>query len=98
MSILFSRRQFNTSLTGSAFAALLASGCAARMAADHGPAGYGPLVADPVGLIDLPRGFTYRLISSLGDRMDDGEPVPDRADGMGAFGAKNGRIILVRNH
>ena len=30
--------------------------------------------------------------------MDDGEAVPDRADGMGAFAGRDGRIILVRNH
>ena len=104
----FSRREFQGSLTASAFAALLASGCSsgARPGAAAAPqpspaaggAGYGPLVADPQGLLDLPDGFSYRIISSLGERMDDGETVPDRADGMGAFSAPGGRVILVRNH
>ena len=62
------------------------------------PSGYGPLLPDPAGILDLPKGFSYRVISALGDRMDDGEPVPDAADGMGAFAGSNGRIILVRNH
>ncbi|MBA2466906.1 MAG: DUF839 domain-containing protein [Sphingomonas sp.] len=93
-----SRRQFHAR-TGSAFAALLASGCVTTSGGDiDASAGYGPLFADPAGLIDLPSGFAYRVISSLGEPMDDGEPVPDRADGMGAFRGSGGRVILVRNH
>lgn len=61
-------------------------------------AGYGPLQPDSAGLIDLPRGFSYRIISSLGDPMDDGFFVPDRADGMGAFRLDDRRMALVRNH
>ncbi|WNO52417.1 alkaline phosphatase PhoX [Stakelama saccharophila] len=60
--------------------------------------GYGPLKPDPVGLLDLPEGFSYRIVSQLGDRMDDGFRVPDSADGMGAFDLGGGRIALVRNH
>jgi len=59
---------------------------------------YGELVPDPDGLIDLPEGFSYRVISRLGDMMDDGFTVPDRADGMGCFDLGNGKIALVRNH
>lgn len=96
----FTRREFHASITASAFAALLAPGCTTTPAppADGQSAGYGALVPDPAGLLDLPEGFSYRVISSLGDPMDDGEPVPDRADGMGAFGGEGGRVILVRNH
>ena len=60
--------------------------------------GYGALQPDPAGILDLPPGFAYRVISSLGDAMDDGFTVPDRADGMGCFDLGNGRIALVRNH
>lgn len=60
--------------------------------------GYGPLQPDPAGLIDLPPGFSYRVISSLGEAMSDGHRVPDRADGMGCFQLGGGRIALVRNH
>ena len=94
------RRRF-LSATGTAFAALLASGCSARsptIASSMGPAGYGPLVSDPKGLLDLPEGFSYRVISKLGDAMDDGLTVPDRADGMGCFDLGNGKLALVRNH
>ena len=92
------RRRF-LQATGSAFAALAASGCMrAGLGGTAGAAGYGPLVADPAGLLDLPAGFTYRVISSLGDPMDDGGTVPDAADGMGSFDLGGGKIALVRNH
>ena len=101
------RRRFLRA-TASAFAALAASGCTIRTrGADGMPgasrppsdfAGYGALVPDPAGLIDLPQGFSYRVISRLGDAMDDGGTVPDRADGMGCFDLGNGEIALVRNH
>lgn len=93
-----SRRQF-LGATSSAFAALLASGAMLRAA--PGAAGglsYGPLVPDPAGLLDLPEGFSYRVISRLGDAMADGGTVPDHADGMGCFAIGNGEIALVRNH
>jgi secreted PhoX family phosphatase len=92
------RRRF-LHATGTAFAALAASGCAraALGPADAAP-GYGPLVADPNGLIDLPVGFSYRVISQLGEAMSDGGTVPDQADGMGCFDLGGGKIALVRNH
>jgi secreted PhoX family phosphatase len=61
-------------------------------------AGYGPLVKDPQGLFNLPRGFSYRIISRKGDKMDDGLLLPGAPDGMAAFAGKNGRVIVVRNH
>lgn len=93
------RRQFLA--TSSAFAALVASGCSTRGAGPAGSAdfsGYGALLPDPAGMLDLPRGFSYRVISKLGDGMSDGGTVPDKADGMGCFGIGNGEIALVRNH
>ena len=96
--IVFDRRQFLRA-TGSAFAALAASGCARNgLASAPAFAGYGPLVADPAGLLDLPPGFSYRVLSSLGDAMDDGGTVPDHADGMGCFDLGGGKLALVRNH
>jgi secreted PhoX family phosphatase len=62
------------------------------------PAGYGPLVADPEGIINLPSGFTYQIISRKGETMDDGLLVPGASDGMAAFAGRNGRVIVVRNH
>lgn len=85
--------------TGGAFAALVLSGCAKDMLAGTGGAvPYGPLRDDPAGFLDLPEGFSYRVLSRLGDAMDDGGRVPDAADGMGCFALPGGRIALVRNH
>jgi secreted PhoX family phosphatase len=60
--------------------------------------GYGPLLRDPAGLLDLPRGFRYSVISSFGESMDDGYAVPDKFDGMGCFPLGRDRVALVRNH
>ena len=99
------RRFLGTAATATAFAALVASGCMARGNAGSagatgtgGGAPYGPLKPDPEGFLDLPEGFSYRVISRLGAAMDDGGTVPDRADGMGCFDLGNGEIVLVRNH
>jgi uncharacterized protein len=61
-------------------------------------AGYGELVSDPEGLIDLPEGFRYRVISEEGSRLANGAPVPGHFDGMGAFPGTGDATILVRNH
>ena len=98
------RRRF-LGATATAFAALAASGCVSRGASTAAApraassfAGYGALVPDPAGLLDLPQGFSYRVLSKLGAAMDDGGTVPDRADGMGCFDIGNGELALVRNH
>ncbi|MDE2755760.1 MAG: phosphatase, partial [Acidobacteriota bacterium] len=33
------------------------------------PAGYGDLQPDPEGVIELPAGFTYRILSEVGELM-----------------------------
>jgi secreted PhoX family phosphatase len=60
--------------------------------------GYGPLKKDPAGILNLPEGFTYKIISKKGDKMADGLYLPGLADGMGAFQGKKDRTIVVRNH
>ena len=60
--------------------------------------GYGPLLDDPNGLIKLPKGFTYRVFSKTGEKMNDGLFVPGAHDGMAAFPGPDGTTILVRNH
>ena len=59
---------------------------------------FGTLKSDPKGILDLPKGFQYRIISSVGETMNDGLPVPNNHDGMATFPGKNGSTILVRNH
>jgi hypothetical protein len=70
--------------------------------------GYGPLLRDRAGLLDLPAGFSYRALSTavlgstadprFSQRLSNGEPVPALHDGMGAFRGTNDMTILVRNH
>ncbi|MCB1094854.1 MAG: DUF839 domain-containing protein [Verrucomicrobiae bacterium] len=60
--------------------------------------GLGKLVRDPLRVIDLPEGFSYKVLSVTGDPMDDGLKTPGGPDGMAAFAGPDGRIILVRNH
>ncbi|ANU07206.1 alkaline phosphatase PhoX [Paraurantiacibacter namhicola] len=101
----FHRRHFLRS-TGIAFAGLAASNCSPSGRAALigtpmprlGTNGYGSLVPDPAGILDLPQGFAYRVISRLDDVMSDGGTVPNNADGMGCFDLGNGKISLVRNH
>jgi uncharacterized protein len=64
-----------------------------------GSAGYGELVPDPNGLINLPEDFQYRIISPEGSPLTSGGLVPGDPDGMAAFpGPSSGTTLLVRNH
>jgi uncharacterized protein len=97
--MLVNRRNFSLGLTAVAFAGLARHGGAFAGAASQSEVyGYGPLLRDSNSLIDLPKGFSYRVISRLGNIMDDGFVVPNAADGMGAFAAGKGKVALVRNH
>ncbi|MBD2361696.1 DUF839 domain-containing protein [Anabaena minutissima FACHB-250] len=99
-----SRRKFFT-LAGASAAGTLAisplEGLLARVAFGQTTpttTGYGPLLADPNGLLELPAGFQYRIISRTGDLMADGNPVPGAHDGMAAFPGPRNTTILVCNH
>ncbi|WP_405445395.1 PhoX family protein [Streptomyces achromogenes] len=85
---------------GIAFTGALSEVFAGTAAAQGlGRTGYGPLVPDPHGLLDLPKGFRYTVLSREGDRLRSGEgPVPSHHDGMAAFAGGAGRTHLVRNH
>ena len=56
------------------------------------------LIQDPNGIINLPAGFSYKIISKNNDLMDDGLRVPDAADGMACFKGSGDNVILIRNH
>ena len=60
--------------------------------------GFGPLRRDPAGILDLPDGFTYRVIARRGAEMADGLLVPGQPDGMAAFPGPDGTTLLVCNH
>ena len=59
---------------------------------------YGKLKKDPAGILNLPEGFSYKIIARRGQPMSDGLVHPDKPDGMATFAGKNGKIILIRNH
>ena len=71
---------------------------ASTSASPSDSSGFGRLLKDPDDILDLPKGFSYQLISRQGDEMDDGLLVPARADGMAAFPGRNGNVNLVCNH
>ena len=92
------RRTFLRTSALTAGGAALAMGPGAALAADRGRAGLGPLVKDPRGLLDLPRGFRYRVVQSVEDKLSNGAPVPGDFDGMMAVAGPRGHTLLVRNH
>lgn len=53
---------------------------------------------DPKRVFNLPPGFSYRVVSRTGDRMDDGFLVPASPDAMATFPGPEGKTILIRNH
>jgi len=83
---------------GAIGAGALAIASGPRVALAAGEGGYGPLQPDPGGLLDLPKGFRYRVLQTSDDRLSDGKPVPDHFDGMAAVPGPDGSTFLVRNH
>jgi secreted PhoX family phosphatase len=90
-------------LTGS-YAGLFGAGAASASPGSApgkpGPAGYGPLVDDPAGLLSLPAGFSYTIVAESGvTRLDSGEPSPSDPDGTASFVRHGGNgSVLVVNH
>jgi uncharacterized protein len=98
----FSRRSFlSASSVSAAFAGYAAlAACSPK----RGPTfaistdKYGALKRDPEGILDLPKGFEYKVLSRMGDEMSDGLLVPADPDGMAAFATQDGHTLLLRNH
>jgi secreted PhoX family phosphatase len=86
------RRRFLQSLAAAAAAPALSTPSRAS------DAKIGPLRTDPAGMLDLPEGYDYKIVSRAGELMSDGLLVPHAHDGMAAFTGEDGRIILVCNH
>ena len=102
-TLAFSRRQFLSVAGASAAGTVLASPLQAlytraALGQSVNGRGYGPLVKDPKGLLDLPEGFQYQTFSRTGQVMTDGRPVPGAHDGMATFAGPGNTTILVRNH
>lgn len=84
-----------------AAAAFLMVGVGSRIQSAGRPGdeeGFGPLVKDKNGILDLPQGFKYKIIAQIGDKMSDGFYAPGLADGMTAAPGPGGLTILVCNH
>ncbi len=56
------------------------------------------LTKDSHNILDLPPGFSYKVLQTTKDRMSDGFMVPGRPDGMASFQGNKDQIILMRNH
>lgn len=92
------RRNFLIQSSAISFGFLGLSRCAADKSLGKEKFRYGPLLKDQNAYLDLPEGFSYKIISKAGSKMDDGFIVPGAADGMAAFSSASGKVILVRNH
>ncbi|MER6380317.1 alkaline phosphatase PhoX [Streptomyces sp. NPDC001250] len=67
--------------------------------AGHHGVGYGPLIADPDGILALPAGFPYKIITYSGKTtLESGEFTPSHHDGTAAFDGPRGTTFLVNNH
>jgi len=99
---MVNRRQFNQGLIAVALSGLATHLIGAETSGGQSILGSNKLlkklIPDAKGVLDLPEGFEYKIISQLGETMNDGFTVPDRADGMGCFAIDDKRVALVRNH
>jgi secreted PhoX family phosphatase len=76
-----------------------APGAVGGSAAESAFTGYGDLIADPKGMLALPKDFRYTVVTHAGvTTLDSGEPTPRNHDGTGAFARPGGGVVLVNNH
>jgi len=59
---------------------------------------YGPLQQDPLCILDLSGNISYKIISKVGQEMDDGLLLPGKPDGMAAFPIDKKSCLIIRNH
>ncbi len=97
-SIALDRRGFAKGLIATAFTGLALHSRRVSAATLADATRFGAPVPDPAGILDLPRGFSYRIVSQFGQTMSDGRQVPNSADGMGCTTLPDGRLCLMRNH
>jgi uncharacterized protein len=65
---------------------------------DHKP--FPPLKNDPKGILALPEGFSYTIVTRTGTtKLDKGQGLtPSDHDGMAVFDAGHGRYTIIQNH
>ncbi|MFF4953734.1 alkaline phosphatase PhoX [Streptomyces chattanoogensis] len=97
----------SVALAGSVGVLATAPGAIGEEAPDAGPEGaedgqgigYGPLLPDPDGILALPAGFSYRIITRTGvTTLESGESTPSNHDGTATFEGPRGTTLLVNNH
>ncbi|MBC9724748.1 alkaline phosphatase PhoX [Streptomyces sp. TRM68367] len=72
---------------------------AEESAVTHHGVGYGPLLPDPKGILALPAGFSYKIITYSGKtKLESGEFTPQKHDGTATFDGPRGTTLLVNNH
>ena len=78
-SISGASRSIGSSTTSARALRRASSSRASTITASHSPAAEarcsGPLIADPKGLLDLPKGFRYQVFSREGDALATGDLV-----------------------
>ncbi len=94
MSRIVSRRSFLTTTVGAAATTAIPWLFQATSQASVAPR----LIEDPDGILDLPEGFSYRVVQQAGSLMTDGFEAPPAPDGMACFEDLGGNLILMRNH
>ena len=104
MSSLINRRNFLGGATAAGMGIAISgsveilAGSGSALAAPRSSTGYGPLVPDPAGILALPVGFSYRIVSQSGVTQTlEGAPTPSDPDGNGVFSRGTGSTI-VNNH
>jgi secreted PhoX family phosphatase len=94
-----SRRLFIKQSTLASLALISLANCTSKTQTSKSPPkNASSLIKDPKKYLDLPEGFSYKVISKSGEKMSDGLLVPGRPDGMGAFLDEIGRTVIIRNH
>lgn len=94
---------------GAAGVGLVVSGAAPSLAEakprrhPNAPAGqrpFPPLVDDPDGILALPPGFSYEIVTYAGKTQlsNDEGPTPSNHDGTAVFDVGRGRLRLIQNH
>jgi len=60
--------------------------------------GFGPLVANPSAVLELPQGFQCAVVQRFNETMTCGNRMPAQPDGMTCHMDSLGRYVLLRNH
>ena len=58
-----------------------------------------PLLDDPAGVLALPPGFKYKIVTQAGEtKLVTGQPTPSLHDGTAVFDAGRNKYLMIQNH